>query len=123
MPAPAQALAQTLDDLVRVASGYGERALDGPFPPRGHRGEPNAWCDRLRERIAEWAAVDAERAALLKRSVELPDGLIDNADACEAVSRGAKGQKLWPLMALGKGTAKALVGNDSIGRRTGRGRG
>ena len=50
-----------------------------------------------------------ERAALLTRSVELPDGLIDNAGACDAVSRGAKGQKLWPLMALGKGTAKALV--------------
>ena len=77
---------------------------------RSSRESANAWCDRLRERIAEWAAIDAERAALLKRSVELPDGLIDNADACDAVSRGAKGQKLWPFMALGKGTAKALVG-------------
>ena len=54
--------------------------------------------------------VDAERVKLLRHSVELPDGLIDNADACEAVSRAAKGQKLWPLMALGKGPAKALVG-------------
>jgi hypothetical protein len=41
--------------------------------------------------------------------VELPDGLIDSSDACDAVSRGATRQKLWPLMTLGKGTAKALV--------------
>ena len=81
-----------------------------PFRRAVITGSANAWCDRLRERVAEWAAIDAERAALLKRSVELPDGLIDNTDACDAVSRGAKGQKLWPLMAIGKGTAKALVG-------------
>jgi hypothetical protein len=80
-----------------------------PFRRAVITAEQNAWCDRLRERIAEWTAVDAERAALLKRSVKLPDGLIDNGDACDAVSRGGKGQKLWPLMALGKGTAKALV--------------
>jgi hypothetical protein len=81
-----------------------------PFAHMVIKGEANAWCDRLRERIAEWAAADTERAALLKRSVALPDGIIDDADACDAVSRGAKGQKLWPFMALGKGTAKALVG-------------
>ena len=72
-------------------------------------GLADAWLDRLRERIDEWAIVDSERAALLKRSVELPEGLINNDDACAAVSRGATGQKLWPLMALGKGGAKALV--------------
>ena len=80
-----------------------------PFRRAIIKGDPNPWCDRLRERIDEWAAVDAERAKLLRRSVELPDGLIDNADACDAISRAAKGQKLWPLMALGKGAAKALV--------------
>ena len=47
---------------------------------------------------------------VLKRSVELPEGLIDNDDACAAVGRGSAGQKLWPLVALGKGAAKALVG-------------
>ena len=106
----AQALAQTLDDLVRVHQAAASARWIEPFRRTVIKGEPNAWCDRLRERIAEWAAVDAERAALLKRSVELPDGLIDNADACDAVSRGAKGLKPWPLMALGKGAAKALVG-------------
>ncbi|MGH6877442.1 MAG: AAA domain-containing protein [Rhizomicrobium sp.] len=108
--AKALALAQTLDDLVRAHQAAGSARWIEPFRRVVIEGESNAWCDRLRERIAEWAAVDAERAALLKRSVELPDGLIDNADACDAVGRGAKGQKVWPLMALGKGTAKALVG-------------
>ena len=87
------------------------------------KGEANAWCDRLRERIAEWAAVDAERAALLKRSVELPDGLIDNADACDAVSRGAKGQKLWPLYGARQGYGESAGRRDPVGRRARRGRG
>jgi very-short-patch-repair endonuclease len=108
--AKAQALAQTLDDLVCVhQAAAGARWIE-PFRRAVINGEANAWCDRLRDRIAERAEVEAERAGLLNRSVELPDGLMDNADACEAVSRGAKGQKLWPLMALRKGTAKALVG-------------
>ena len=108
--APAQVLAQTLEALVRVHQATASARWMDPFRRAVITGSANAWCDRLRERIAEWAAIDAEKAALLKRSVELPDGIIDNADACDAVSRGAKGQKLWPLMALGKGTAKALVG-------------
>ncbi len=105
----AQAVAQTLDDLVRVHQAAASARWIEPFRRAVIKGDTNAWCDRLRERIAEWEAVDAERAALLRRSVELPDGLIDNADACDAISRGAKGQKPWPLMALGKGAAKALV--------------
>jgi very-short-patch-repair endonuclease len=108
--AEAQSLAQTLDDLVRTHRATTSARWLEPFRRTIIKGEPNAWCDRMRERIEDWAAVDAERAQLLRRSVELPDGFIDNADACDAVSRGAKGQKLWPLMALGKGAAKALVG-------------
>jgi very-short-patch-repair endonuclease len=108
--AKAQGLAQTLDDLVRAHQATQSARWLDPFRRVVIKGEPNAWCDRLRERIAEWAAVDARRAQLMRRSVELPDGLLDNTDACEAVGRAAKGQKLWPLMALGKGAAKSLVG-------------
>jgi hypothetical protein len=106
----AQALAQTLDDLVRVRQAAVSARWIEPFPHIVIKGEANAWCDRLRELIAGWATTDTERAALLRRSVALPEGLIDNADACDAVGRGAKGQKLWPFMALGKATAKELVG-------------
>jgi hypothetical protein len=119
----AQALAQTLDDLVRAHQAAACARWIEPFRRAVIEGDPNPWCDRLREHIAEWAAVDVERAALLKRSVELPDGLIENTDACGAVGRGAKGQKPWPLMALGKGTAKALVprhsGYDSLSEGSG----
>ena len=107
--ANAQTLAQTLDDLARAhQAGMSARWID-PFRRMTIKGEANPWCDRLRERIDEWSAADAERAKLLRRSVELPDGLIDNVDACEVVGRATKGQKLWPLMALGKSAAKALV--------------
>jgi very-short-patch-repair endonuclease len=106
----AQALAQTLDALVLAHQDAMGAPWIEPFRRAVIKGDPNAWCDRLRERVEEWASVGAERAELLKRSVELPDGFIDNADACDAISRGAKGQKLWPLMmTLGKGSVKALV--------------
>jgi very-short-patch-repair endonuclease len=108
--ANAQALARTLDDLARAHQAAMSARWMGPFRRALIKGDPSPWCDRLRERIEEWGNVDAERVKLLSHSVELPNGLIDNADACEAVSRAAKGQKLWPLMALGKGPAKALVG-------------
>ena len=56
------------------------------------KGGVDPWCDRFRERLDEWTVVDAERAALLRRSVELPEGLIDNADAWDAVSREPQGK-------------------------------
>ena len=107
--AKAQALAQSLDNLARAHQAVASARWMEPFRRAVITGQADAWCDRLRERIEEWTIFDSERAALLKRSVELPDGLIDSDDACAAVSRGAIGQKIWPLMALGKGAAKALV--------------
>jgi hypothetical protein len=107
--AKAHALAQTLDDLARAHQAAASARWIEPFLRALIKGDANPWCDRLRERIDEWAAVDAERAGLLKRSVELPAGLIEKQEARDAVARAAAGQKLWPLMALGKGTAKALV--------------
>ncbi len=105
----AQSLAQSLDDLARAYQvSLGARWFE-PLWRALIKGDPSPWCDRLYERIAEWMAVDAERAKLLKRSVELPDGLIDNAIAREAIGRAAKAQKLWPRIALGKSVPKALV--------------
>src|SRR5205085_10175556 len=73
------------------------------------RGEETVWCERLRERVRESHAADKERANLLRRATEIPAGFLDNPDACEAVRRAATGQKLWPLVAIGKGQAKTLV--------------
>ena len=100
---------RVLDNLARAHQAVASARWMEAFRRAAINGLADAWLDRLRERIDEWTIVDSERAALLKRSVELPEGLIDNDDACAAVSRGATGQKLWPLMALGKGAAKALV--------------
>ena len=105
----ALSLAQSLEDLVRAYQASQSARWFEPFRRTLIKGDSNPWCDGLCERVAEWTAVDAERAKLLKRSVELPDELIGNAVACEAIGRAAKGQKLWPLMALGKSAPKALV--------------
>lgn len=107
--ANAQTLAQALDDLVWAHQTAAAARWLEPFRRVAISGEANPWCDRLRERIGEWVTAEDERAKLLRRAVELPDGLIDNAEACEAVGRAANGQRLWPLVALGKSTVKALV--------------
>ena len=65
----------------------------------------------LRERLKEWASLDAERPALARRSVEMPPGLLENGEAREAISRAAAGERLWPLFSTGKAAAKTLVTN------------
>ncbi len=105
----ALALAEALDNLAGSYHAVASARWIEPFRRATIRGEANAWCDRLRERIDEWNSVNVERAALLKRSVSLPDGLLENAVAREAIGRASEGQRLWPLIALGKGAAKSLV--------------
>ena len=107
--AKAQALAQTLDDLVRAHQAAITARWIEPFRRAVIKGDANAWCDRLRERIDDWAESTPNGPNSCSARSNCRTDLIDNADACDAVSRAAKGQKLWPLMALGKGTAKALV--------------
>jgi very-short-patch-repair endonuclease len=69
----------------------------------------NAWLVRLREVLSELASADIERAQLMRRAVTVPQALLDNFDARDAIARAAAGQRLWPLVAIGKGEAKALV--------------
>lgn len=107
--ARSQRLAQNLDDIARLRDACQTASWAEPFRVAILRGEENVWCERLRERVNEWLAAAKERANLLKRATEIPAGLLDNTDACEAVARAAAGQKLWPLMAIGKGAAKTLV--------------
>jgi very-short-patch-repair endonuclease len=102
-------LAQTIEDLGRVKQATTNARWIEPLRHAFISGEKSAWCDRLKERIAEWVAIDAERVGLLNRSVELPEGLIDNTECIEAIKRGADGHKPWSLIAFGKGAAKALV--------------
>jgi very-short-patch-repair endonuclease len=84
------------------------------------KGEREGWAAVLRERLGEWASLDEERVQLARRAVELPQGFLDNNDAREAVARAAAKERLWPVFAIGKGPAKALVGGiklDGAGMR------
>ena len=65
----------------------------------------------LRERLKEWGSLDADRPALARRSVELPPGLLENAEAREAINRAAASERLWPLFSTGRAAAKTLVAN------------
>jgi very-short-patch-repair endonuclease len=73
------------------------------------RGEAAPWLMLLRERLSEWTTLEAERVELARRTVKLPRGILANDDACDAVKRGAAGERHWPIFSMGKGTAKALV--------------
>ena len=106
----AMALAQALDELALVQKADAKARWIAPMWRKAVQGEQNPWCDRLRELINEAAEVDAERAGLLRRSVDFPTVILDNEEAQAAISRAVAGQKPWPLISLGKGEAKALVG-------------
>ena len=80
-----------------------------PFRRSALNGDNGAWTAVLRDRLKEWISLEAERVELARRSVEVPPGLFENHDAREAVLRGASAERLWPIFAVGKGTAKALV--------------
>ena len=103
------ALAQALERLTLVQEAATKARWIDPIWRKAVQGEQNPWCDRLRERINDAAKVDAERAGLLRRSVELPTEILNNQEAQAAISRAATGQKPWPFIAFGKGEAKALV--------------
>lgn len=63
----------------------------------------------LRERLGEWGLLEAEVSELASRAVDLPQGLLHDENAVQAVRRAASGEKLWPLLSVGKKAAKALV--------------
>ena len=82
-----------------------------PFRRSAIKGEDEPWAAVLRERLQEWASLDANGVELARRSVELPPELFENHDACEAVRRAAAAETAWPMLGMGKGAAKALVSN------------
>lgn len=108
------ALARTLEDLARVLQAASNARWVQSVSQLVLKGAKSPLLDRLREAVREAAAIDAERAELLRRAVELPDGIADNEEARAAISRAAAGQKLWPIISIGKGDAKALVSQISL---------
>ncbi len=56
-----------------------------------------------------WREVEAERARLAGPAVELPPGILDDAEARAAIARARRGERLWPLVSLGHGAARERV--------------
>jgi very-short-patch-repair endonuclease len=106
----AQELSQKLLALSRVREACAAAMWLEPFRIAAVNGRSDSWLERLRERVAEWQAVAEERGILLRRFADVPDGLLDDEDAVEAIERASAGQRLWPLIKLGKAASKALVG-------------
>ncbi len=106
----ALALANVLEDMARVQGASTKAQWIASLWGAVIEEDKGPWWGLLRERLSELATIDDERAELLKRSVTLPEGLIDNEEARAAIERSASGHKPWPLIAIGKSEAKALVG-------------
>jgi very-short-patch-repair endonuclease len=103
-------VAQALDELALIHQAAMTARWVDPFRRIALKGEPDVWSIRLRELAEDSSKLESQRAQLSRRSVVLPDGLLDNDDAREAVARGGKGERLWPLFGFGKKPAKAMVG-------------
>src|SRR5262249_5659575 len=102
-------VAEALEAVGQTHLAISEAGWLHPFRRAALPGGPTPWCAVLRERIVEWVEVEAERAQLLKRPVELPPDLLEDHYARLAIDRAAAGQRLWPLFSLGKTASKARV--------------
>ena len=107
----ASSLAEMLHALAATHPTRLDAAWIEPFRRAAIKGESSSSLAMLRERLKEWASLDADRPALARRSVELPPGLLENGEAREAINRAAAGERLWPLFSTGKAAAKTLVAN------------
>ena len=105
----ALAVAHLLDSLKQAFQASQASPWLDPFRRAALLDPTNAWYARLHELLTEMAAADTERAQLMRRAVTVPEGLLDNFDARDAIERAAAGQRLWPIVAIGKGEAKTLV--------------
>jgi very-short-patch-repair endonuclease/transcription elongation GreA/GreB family factor len=105
----ALAVAHLLDSLKQAFQASQASPWLDPFRRAALLDPANAWYARLHELLAEMTAADTERAQLMRRAVTVPEGLLDNFDAREAIARAAAGQRLWPIVAIGKSEAKTLV--------------
>ncbi|WP_237477221.1 AAA domain-containing protein [Lichenibacterium dinghuense] len=107
-PAAGRAAA-ALRDLAAAAEGAAARpSLSAVLPGTLSRDGAPATAALLSCRDA-WAEVEREAARLAAAAVELPPEILDDAEARAAVARARRGERLWPLVSLGHGTAKARV--------------
>ena len=72
-------------------------------------GNSDPWRSQIEETIKEFSELRLAHAALLRRPVELPKGLLNNKDAIEAIRRAAGGKRIWQFTILGKADAKSLT--------------
>ncbi|MFK4720805.1 very-short-patch-repair endonuclease [Bradyrhizobium niftali] len=107
--AGALAVAHLLESLKQTFQACQTSPWLDPFRRAALLDPTNAWFVRLHELLTEMLAADTERAQLMRRAVTVPEGFVDNFDAREAIDRAAAGQRLWPIVAIGKGEAKTLV--------------
>jgi very-short-patch-repair endonuclease len=112
----ASSLAEALHNFAATHPTSLGAAWIEPLRRAAVKGDSPPSLTMLRERIAEWVSLDADRPALARRSVELPPGLLENGEAREAINRAAAGERLWPIFSTGKAPAKTLVAGIRLDR-------
>lgn len=68
-----------------------------------------SWAVLLADLSADSMALEASRTEAVRQAVTLPPGLIDDPEARAAIDRGARGERPWPVLTLGRAGPKARL--------------
>ena len=101
--------AEALRALAAAADAMAAQPWVAPVLQALLRRDASGWTTLLRECCDAFGEVEAERGRLARFAVALPAGIEGDAEASEAVARGSRGERLWPLLSLGHSAAKERV--------------
>ncbi|WP_131194912.1 AAA domain-containing protein [Lichenihabitans psoromatis] len=107
--ASAEHLADALDGLARSREALPLDHWLHPFLLGRGVGASGPWFDLFAKLCADWLDCDAARARIATHAVDLPPGLLDDAEARAAIARVVRGDRLWSMFSIGKAQAKALI--------------
>jgi len=106
---PAARVGRSLDDLAAAADVLGAQAWLVPIVSALLRSDGAGWTTMLRDLCSAWWEIEAERVRLAPFAIDLPDGIAADPEACGAIERAARGDRLWPRLSIGHAPAKDRV--------------
>ncbi len=113
----ASRLARSLRDLAAATDAITRQAWLLPQVAAQLDRDPSPTQGRLRDLCDAEREQETERARLASLDIEMPAGIESDEEALAAIARAARGERLWPRLALGHGVAKDRVAAVRVGGR------
>ena len=101
-------------------ASHSERVLGRTSLEVVRRRRANPWCQTLRDRLRELGETDQERATLLRRSVDLPPGVLDSDEGGDR-PHGVRAEAVAPSLGR-QGRCEGAGQRDKAGRFAAQGR-